>query len=108
MIEWLEASNRQKRMQQEVWIHLLQRKDTVSTAVVFYGNAHRKITSGERIGVGIEGNRMYFTKDQEMFKLCKYNAYGSAQICLPGKKEKFVGYYDLQFDAERKMWYVGV
>lgn len=108
MIEWLEAGNRQKRRDKEVWVHIVQKKKTVSTAVVFYGNAHKKITSGERVGVGIDGNRMYFTSSQDMFKLCKYSASGAAQVNLPGKKEKFVGHYNLQFDAEQKMWFIGV
>lgn len=106
MIQWLETGRR-VRCGKEVWVRIVKRGNNTSTAVTFYGNAHRKITQGERIGVGIDGGRMYFTAHQDTFKLGKYSANGAAQIILPGAKEKFVGEYNLQFDAEQKMWFIG-
>ena len=107
MIQWLEARRTQRRGK-EVRVVTTPKKNAYVTSVIFYGNAHRKITKADRIGVGIDGGRMYFSQHQDTFKICKYSAKDAAQVNLPGKKDKFVGEYDLQFDAEQQLWYIGV
>lgn len=75
------------------------------TNIVFYNGASNKITKNDYVKVGVTRNRIYFDESISGFKFAK-NGKTARRLRLPSLLEEFEGQYRLQFDAERKMWFV--
>lgn len=107
MIKWMEPRVTRAMHQKEVHISTTSWQDKPYTIISFRDGANLKITKGDRIRVGITASRMYFDESSKGYALSKSG--NITRFCkLPGKRENFVGDYNLQFDAENKMWFIGV
>lgn len=104
-IEWVNGNGRARVHEKEVTVAVEKKGDRNYTAIRFFNNSARKITDGNSIAVGLAVGRIYFKKGGNL-RLSKYSS-NALVVKIPGAKEQYVGEYNLVFDAEQKMWFIG-
>lgn len=105
-IYWLKP--RKKQATKEVSISVEEYRGRKYTTIRFYNHAASKVTKNKCMRVGVTDKRMYFGDATSGYTLRETGNPANKYVKLTGNRDAFVGEYDLQFDAERKLWYVGV
>lgn len=105
-IMWIEP--RKKTAVKEVSVSVEDYRGRTYTTIRFYNHSVSKVTKGRFIRVGVTNERMYFGEATSGYTLRETGNPANKFVKLTGNKETFVGDHDLQFDAERKLWFVGV
>lgn len=106
-INWMEPKKDFTKHDKEVRVSTSQWKGKPYTVISFYNGANLKVTKGDRIRVGVTSTRLYFDEAAKGYALSRSGSI-TRSCKLPGSREHMAGEYNLQFDAERKLWYVGV
>ena len=93
----------------EARVSLTEIKGRQYTDVVFYDGSQLKITHEDYVSVGLTPARMYFKEVATGMKGFKLSTQGkSKRIRIRRQLTQFVGDRNLYFDAESKLWYIGL
>lgn len=75
------------------------------TTFTFHNGAHHKVTKRGWMNVGFTSERAYFA-DGDSFKVRGLKNPMTVKVVTRGERTKFNGDHALEYDAERKLWYV--
>lgn len=107
-IEWLENRVQNRSAEKEIRVSIGKNGGKSVTRIVFYNHSHNKITKRHTVAVGIANKRIYFKESNNKgFALSKYSTNGAVCLNLPGERNDLVGEYNLNFDADGQLWYIG-
>lgn len=107
MIEWMEASKRNKIADGcDVSVRVISKGGgRENTHITFYDGSYRKITNGNSIKIGTSADKIYFGESRNGFKLRDYNKNPECRkVVIAPRLEDFVGDYKLQYDAYEKCY----
>lgn len=108
MIKWIKKNYERCVKKEDVSITIQTNRGKPYTAFRFRNGCEKRITGTGYIQPGISGERVYFIASDEKngYKLTGNGGSRNQEIKLKGDYRKYVGDYDLIFDAKENLWFV--